>query len=71
MTRPTCWHCSKQLVYWKGKPVFETYTDPLGHEHHLHKNCYKYGGYADKPITAQPDMEYQKAMTYYAKDRAK
>ena len=48
-------------MYWKGKPVFETYTDPAGHEHKLHKDCFKQGDYGSPAITAQPDMELQKA----------
>ena len=45
MSRPTCWECGKQLMYVNGKPVFQTWTDPLGNTVKMHKDCYKYGGY--------------------------
>lgn len=57
MSRPTCWECGKQLTYYMGEPVFQTYVDPLGHEHKLHKMCHEYGGYAVKPITVDVTNE--------------
>ena len=71
MARPICWECGKQLMYWKGKPVFESYTDPAGNEHKMHKDCFKYGHYGDKPVTAQPDMEYQRATIMNTKAAAR
>lgn len=52
MSRPTCWHCGKQLMYVKGKPVWHEYTDPLGHVHKLHKLCADQHGYKVKEPTA-------------------
>ena len=52
MSRPTCWHCGKQLMYVKGKPVWYVYTDPIGNEHKMHKICADRNGYKVKPLTA-------------------
>jgi len=57
MARPTCWHCGKQLMYVKGKPVWYEYTDPLGHVHKLHKLCADQEGYKVKSITASTEGE--------------
>lgn len=54
MARPRCYECGKQLMYVNGKPVFAVWIDPIGNEHKMHKDCFKYGGYAAKAITAQP-----------------
>lgn len=54
MARPICYECGKQLMYVKGKPVFEVWTDPIGNSHKLHKDCAKRFGYQQKPITAAP-----------------
>ena len=56
MTRPICWECGNQLMYVKGAPVFETYTDELGHAHKLHKDCFKRGGYAERKVTARSNI---------------
>ncbi len=61
MARPFCWECGKRLMYVKGKPVFSAYTDLAGFDHNMHKDCFKRGNYATKAVTAQPDMEFQKA----------
>jgi hypothetical protein len=50
--KPICWHCGKHFAYWKNKPVFTVYIDPIGNAHKLHKICAKYGEY-NKPVTAQ------------------
>jgi hypothetical protein len=50
--RPCCYHCGKQLFMYKGEVIYAKYTDPIGNEHKLHKDCYKYNGYALKQITA-------------------
>lgn len=52
MSRPRCWHCGKQLMYVKGKPVWYIYTDPIGNVHKLHKVCAQLGEYKAKPVTA-------------------
>lgn len=41
MSRPICWDCGKQLMYVAGKPVFAVVFDPIGTEHHVHKECAK------------------------------
>ncbi|MBW7902986.1 MAG: hypothetical protein H3C26_16005 [Rhodocyclaceae bacterium] len=49
-----CWHCGKPIRVFNGEPSFETYADPLGHEHKLHKPCFRFGGYTKKPLSATP-----------------
>lgn len=41
MARPTCFLCSKQLMYVKGKPVWAIVVID-GIEHRVHKDCKKY-----------------------------
>lgn len=54
MSRPICFHCGRQLMYVKGKPVYSLYTDPIGAEHKLHKACFKNEGYDGKSEPSHP-----------------
>ena len=42
MSRPHCWICGSRLMYINGAPVYATIIDPIGVEHHAHKDCAKY-----------------------------
>lgn len=57
MSRPTCWECGRELVYYMGELVSKTYVDPIGNEHQLHKQCHEQGGYANKPLTVDVTNE--------------
>lgn len=60
MPKPRCFDCGKQLMYKDGKPIFTEYIDPIGNVHQLHKDCFKYEGYSNKPVTAQISDEVTK-----------
>lgn len=35
-----CWHCGANLMqYENGRLCYETYTDPIGNKHMVHKAC--------------------------------
>lgn len=48
-----CFDCGNQLIGAK----FKVYTDPIGHKHKLHKDCFDDGGYGAKTPTVNFEGE--------------